>query len=209
MIENGLGRENRGLPSNLSQEKREQSSTKRYHIQRVFKMSAMTPTTSSRFVTTMERKYGRNALPNMFDAKAKEQPSARPYAYVLKTPNPADGFEKVTYTMLANAVNRASWWLVNEVAVAEGEVFGYMGPSDLRYLILSLASAKTGRRVCSYHIYSDLVWYIFIDTDVPHDIDNATVVEKHNFGTENPLRAHKCQHHPIRRRIEEKPTTII
>ncbi|KAF3405471.1 Iterative polyketide synthase [Talaromyces pinophilus] len=109
-------------------------------------MGSVEQTPSSRFITTLERKYGRNALPNMFDAKAKE-PSARPYAYVLKTPNPADGFDEVTYTMLANAVNRASWWLVNEVGLAEGDVFGYMGPSDLRYLILSLASAKTGRRI--------------------------------------------------------------
>lgn len=101
-------------------------------------------------------------MPNMFDAKAKE-PSARPYAYVLKSPNPADGFDKVTYPMLANAVNRASWWLVNEVALAEGEVFGYMGPSDLRYLILSLASAKTGRRVglC----YPSLQFMPYIATD--------------------------------------------
>lgn len=116
-------------------------------------MGSVEPSSSSsRFITTLERKYGRNALPNMFDAKAKE-PSARPYAYVLKTPNPADGFDKVTYAMIANAVNRASWWLVNEVALAEGEVFGYMGLSDLRYLILSLASAKTGRRVSLDHTY--------------------------------------------------------
>lgn len=153
-------------------------------------MGSVTPTPSSHFVTTLERKYGRNILPNMFDAKAKEA-SARPYAYVLKTPNPADGFEEVTYPMLANAVNRASWWLVNEVALAEGEVFGYMGPSDLRYLILSLASAKTGRRVCPDHIqvYCSMNNH---ETNIACYIDNVTVLEKHNFGTENPLRTHKC-----------------
>lgn len=115
-------------------------------------MGSAAPSSSSHFVTTLERKYGRNALPNMFDAKAKEAPS-RPYAYVLKTPNPADGFDEITYPMIANAVNRASWWLVNEVRLAEGEVFGYMGPLDLRYLFLSLASAKTGRRVSPVYSY--------------------------------------------------------
>uniref|UniRef100_A0A093VKL3 Linear gramicidin synthase subunit D n=1 Tax=Talaromyces marneffei PM1 TaxID=1077442 RepID=A0A093VKL3_TALMA len=109
-------------------------------------MGLVAPTPSSRFITTLERKYGRNVLPNMFDVKAKEA-SPRPYAYVLKTPNPSDGFDEVTYPMIANAVNRASWWLVNEVGLAEGEVFGYMGPSDLRYLVLILASAKTGRKI--------------------------------------------------------------
>lgn len=114
-------------------------------------MGSVTPT-SSHSVTTLERKYGRNLFPNMFDAKAKD-PSARLFAYVLKTPNPADGFEEVTYAMIANAVNRASWWLVEEVGLAEGEVFAYMGPSDLRYLILTLASAKTGRKVCPDHTW--------------------------------------------------------
>lgn len=99
------------------------------------------------FVSTAERKYGRNALANLFDAKAKDPSLQRPFAYVLKTLNPADGLDIVTYAMMANAINRASRWLVNDVGLAEGEVFAYMGPSDLRYLILSMAAAKTGRKV--------------------------------------------------------------
>lgn len=104
---------------------------------------------TSPIVSSLERKYGRNALPNLFDAKAKAaKESAVPaYAYVMRTPHVADGFDEVTYPMIANAVNRASWWLVNEVGLAEGDVFAYMGPSDLRYLVLLLASAKTGRKV--------------------------------------------------------------
>jgi acyl-coenzyme A synthetase/AMP-(fatty) acid ligase len=103
----------------------------------------------STFVPTIEREYGRNALPNLFDAKAKD-PSSRPYAYVMRSPNPEDGFDTVTYSMMANAINRASWWLVNEVELAEGEVFAYLGPSDLRYVFLFMAAAKTGRQVSHY-----------------------------------------------------------
>lgn len=103
----------------------------------------------SNFIPTLERKYGRNALPNLFDAKAKD-PSSRPYARVMRSPNPDDGFDAVTYSTVANAVNRASWWLVNEVGLAEGEVFAYLGPSDLRYVFLFVAAAKTGRKVSQH-----------------------------------------------------------
>jgi hypothetical protein len=127
-------------------------------VTRAFSMASTTVTIAappppplsapSSFVSTAELKYGRNALANLFDVRAKEPSSSqRPFAHVLKTPNPADGFDIVTFSSMANAINRASWWLVNEVGLADGEVFGYMGPSDLRYLILSMAAAKTGRKV--------------------------------------------------------------
>ncbi|OKL63405.1 hypothetical protein UA08_01778 [Talaromyces atroroseus] len=103
---------------------------------------------SSSFVSTAERKYGRNALANLFDKRAKDPSSSkRVFAHVLKTPNPADGFDSITFSTVANAINRAAWWLVNDIGLADGDVFGYMGPPDLRYLILSMAATKTGRKI--------------------------------------------------------------
>jgi hypothetical protein len=110
------------------------------------------PPLSTSFVTTAERKYGRNVLGNLFDTKAKDTTLLRPYAYVLKTAKPEDGFDIITYYMVANAINRASWWLVREVGLEKNEVFAYMGPPDLRYLTLSLAAAKTGRKVCTQQL---------------------------------------------------------
>jgi hypothetical protein len=51
--------------------------------------------------------------------------------------------------MLANAVNRASWWLEKTLTSEEEKenAFVYLGPNDLRYLILVLATMKTGRKV--------------------------------------------------------------
>lgn len=101
--------------------------------------------------------YGNGLLPNIIlphiiDERAQSGYS-RPFAYIAKSPHAQDGFEAISYSRLANAINRASWWILNELGplVDEGEVYAYMGPSDLRYLILVVACMKTGRKVrCLY-----------------------------------------------------------
>lgn len=57
------------------------------------------------------------------------------------------GFERSA--TLANAINRVSWWLVQELAdmLEEGQVFAYLGPTDVRYVIFTVAAMKTGRIV--------------------------------------------------------------
>jgi acyl-coenzyme A synthetase/AMP-(fatty) acid ligase len=101
-----------------------------------------------RYKSEIEQRFGRNAWPNLFDEKAKD-PTSRPYAYLARSAEPQDGFQEVTYSAMANAINRAARWLVNELSnmLGEDEVFAYLGPSDLRYITLNLAAMKTGRRV--------------------------------------------------------------
>lgn len=95
-------------------------------------------------------KYGRNPIPNVFDAKAND-PTSRPYAYVARSAtNPAEGFNEIGYPKIANAINRASWWLINEAGLADGDTFAYLGPSDLRYVAFTIAAMKTGRKVKIY-----------------------------------------------------------
>nr|ASK38699.1 putative nonribosomal peptide synthetase-like protein [Paecilomyces divaricatus] len=103
---------------------------------------------SSTFEHDSTPEYGKRFLPHMIDERAASGHS-RPYAYIARSPHPQDGFEEVSYARLANAINRASWWVVNELTPLTGEngVFAYMGPNDLRYLILSVAAIKTGRKM--------------------------------------------------------------
>jgi acyl-coenzyme A synthetase/AMP-(fatty) acid ligase len=92
--------------------------------------------------------YGKRLLPHIVDARAKSG-YARPYALYPRTKDPADGFQEISYARLANAVNRAAWWLDQNLREAEEKenAFAYFGANDLRYVIFVLATMKTGRKV--------------------------------------------------------------
>ncbi|GAD96178.1 NRPS-like enzyme, putative [Paecilomyces variotii No. 5] len=94
------------------------------------------------------QEYGKRLFPHVIDERAQSG-SSRPFAYIAKSPYAQDGFEEISYTRLANAINRASWWIVNELGplLREGDVFAYMGSNDLRYLILAVAAVKTSRKI--------------------------------------------------------------
>lgn len=93
-------------------------------------------------------KYGERLLPNIVDARAKSGYD-RPVAMFPKSPDVAAGFRTITYFHLANAVNRACWWLEETMPGDEEKeaTFAYFGPNDLRYLIFLLATMKTSRKV--------------------------------------------------------------
>jgi acyl-CoA synthetase (AMP-forming)/AMP-acid ligase II len=63
----------------------------------------------------------------------------------------AKGHRKVTYREFANAVHALAWWIeenVGKPTVGDGrETMVYIGPNDLRYGILVLASIVTGYTV--------------------------------------------------------------
>lgn len=65
------------------------------------------------------------------------------------------GFQDVTYTAFANAINRAAIWLHNKLpaAVQQFETVAYCGPKDIRYPILAVAVAKVGRKVLPFKCY--------------------------------------------------------
>ena len=65
-----------------------------------------------------------------------------------------NGFHKVTYSILANAVNAVAWWL--EATLGRGKSFetlAYVGPNDLRYTAFTLGAVKTGYLVRLYQIW--------------------------------------------------------
>ena len=73
----------------------------------------------------------------------------RPFGLYPRTADRSDGFRAVNYAKLANAINRAAWWLNKALDKAGNEVcaFAYFGPTDLRYVMFVLAGMKTGRKV--------------------------------------------------------------
>ncbi|KAI0424717.1 hypothetical protein F5Y09DRAFT_323623 [Xylaria sp. FL1042] len=86
-------------------------------------------------------------LPSLVDELAQSDPSRVLYS-VAKTKNPADGFRDISAAEVSRAVDRCSWLIEN--ALGRGVDFPtilYLGPQDLNYAIILLASIKTGYKL--------------------------------------------------------------
>lgn len=96
-----------------------------------------------------DNSYGKRLVVSLIDQYSRESPE-RVWASVPQDEsNLAKGFKDITYRHLANAVNRASWWLDAALGKSNGsfETFAYAGPRDLRFPILTVAAVKVGRQV--------------------------------------------------------------
>ena len=94
---------------------------------------------------------GKRLIPTIIDNHAKYHPD-KIYAHIPEDPEIlSKGFQKVTYAMLANAINKAARWLEDQLGPSDGtfETAAYVGPKDLVYPILVVAAMKCGRKVSS------------------------------------------------------------
>lgn len=75
-------------------------------------------------------KFGNRLLPNTVDEISVEDPQRVLYSTPLGQ-TPADGFQSVTASEFANAVNRTSWFLERTLGGrgVDFETLGYIGPS--------------------------------------------------------------------------------
>jgi acyl-coenzyme A synthetase/AMP-(fatty) acid ligase len=86
-------------------------------------------------------------LPSLVDDIARADPGRVLYSYT-KTRDPADGFVDVGAAEFALAVDRCSWFLDQTLGPGKGfPTLVYLGPQDLNYGILVLASIKTGYKL--------------------------------------------------------------
>ena len=97
--------------------------------------------------------FGKRLLPHIIDERAR-MGYERPFALFPRSKVTSQGFRTVSYALLANAINRAAWWLDSTITADEEKErpFAYLGPNDLRYVIFVLATLKAGRKVS--RIYS-------------------------------------------------------
>ena len=88
--------------------------------------------------------YGSRLLPQVVDELACSDPE-RIYASVPRSSDLSDGFRDVSMLEMSRAVNRIAHWLEKIVGRSTSfETLSYMGPPDLRYVIIFLAAVKTG-----------------------------------------------------------------
>lgn len=92
---------------------------------------------------------GQRLVTTIVDDYAGSQPD-RVYAVVpVDQEDLSRGYKDITYKRFARAVDAASHWLDDTLGKSNGtfETFIYLGARDLRYVIMALAAAKTGRVV--------------------------------------------------------------
>jgi len=94
-------------------------------------------------------KYGKRLIANIIDETAEKDPE-RTFVAIPRSSDPKDGWRDITYKQFANAVNRLAHRIVETFGEAPPKIFptiAYIGPNDVRYVILLTAAVKTGYQV--------------------------------------------------------------
>jgi hypothetical protein len=90
---------------------------------------------------------GQRLLSTTIDYLSDTDPE-RTWATIPRSNNLADGFRDVSYRDFSNAINRAAWFLESVFGTADDfPTICYIGKSDIRYHVFSMAAAKTQYQV--------------------------------------------------------------
>ncbi|KAF3069989.1 Iterative polyketide synthase CazM [Trichoderma lentiforme] len=85
------------------------------------------------------------SLINIIDDDAAKEPN-RPFIFIPRSNQPQDGWEPVTYGQMANAVNHVAHTIkemaANDIQEDNFPTIAYIGPNDVRYIIIMLACIK-------------------------------------------------------------------
>lgn len=97
---------------------------------------------------TPEPYYGRRVLVNLVDEIAASEPS-RPFIFAPRSNEPEDGWTPITFKQFANAIHHVAHLVASTVKSDPGETedfptVAYVGPNDVRYAVVMLASVKAG-----------------------------------------------------------------
>lgn len=89
--------------------------------------------------------YTRELVPSIVDHLALVKPNSVYAEYPVSTLSYQEGYRRITYGELANAVNGVAWWLQEALGPGKDfETLAYIGPNDLRYPALILGAVKAG-----------------------------------------------------------------
>ena len=91
---------------------------------------------------------GRRLVTAVIDQRAQIEPGTSFVEVPVSSTTYEAGYKPVNYRQFANAINGAAWWLEKELGKGQShETLAYIGPNDLRYLILIVAAVKVGYKV--------------------------------------------------------------
>ncbi|KAF7552329.1 hypothetical protein G7Z17_g4414 [Cylindrodendrum hubeiense] len=88
--------------------------------------------------------YGKRLIPQILDSLAAADPDRIIYS-VAKSSNISEGLRHVSARSFAKAVDKTAWWLHNQLGKSTTfQTVGYIGPHDLRHILLTYACIKAG-----------------------------------------------------------------
>lgn len=95
-------------------------------------------------------------IPTLVDKRAALTPH-NVYAEYLVSPQTYDqGYRRILFTNLANAVNGNAWWLHRTLGPSHSfETLAYIGPNDIRYPAIILGAVKNWLRCMSSKLSFD------------------------------------------------------
>ena len=109
-----------------------------------------------------DRKNYQGVVPTAIDEIAQRTPNAV-FASIPKTSNPVDGYKDVTYKLYADTIDRAALLLEESIKGKDhGDTIGYIGPSDLRYVILAIAAVKINMKVGIVWLHGDALLVLIL-----------------------------------------------
>ncbi|KAL8834801.1 MAG: hypothetical protein Q9170_003597 [Blastenia crenularia] len=87
--------------------------------------------------------YGKRLIPQILDSLAVTDPDR--IVYSVATSNFPHEYRHLSARNFAKAVDKTAWWLLNQVGKATSiQSVGYIGPHDVRHILLTYACVKAG-----------------------------------------------------------------
>lgn len=98
-------------------------------------------------VSTASNEYGKRLIPHIIDDLALNEPDRITYS-IVKSADVSQGMVEISAKAMAQAVDKAAWWLQSQIGeTSESQMVGYIGPHDLRYVVLTYACIKAGHQI--------------------------------------------------------------
>ncbi|EGX88288.1 transferase family protein [Cordyceps militaris CM01] len=88
--------------------------------------------------------YGRRLLPQIIDKRAAAHPDQILFSLSSMVKNQLE-FQEISAKQFAQAIDKTAWWLESKVGKQTAiQPIGYIGPHDLRHILLTYACVKVG-----------------------------------------------------------------
>ncbi|KAJ6784388.1 hypothetical protein PWT90_05068 [Aphanocladium album] len=88
--------------------------------------------------------YGRRLLPQIIDELAASHPEQSLFSLSTMVKNVLE-FREISAKQFASAIDKTAWWLESKVGKQTAiQPIGYIGPHDLRHILLTYAAVKVG-----------------------------------------------------------------
>lgn len=113
--------------------------------------------------------YGRRLIATRIEELAQHEPER--VWLSIPSSRPSDGFKDITWATGANAIDRAAWWMESTLGKGkEQSTLAYIGPQDMRYLVLLVAAIKAGYIVSAIPQLASFIQDLtfMLSTAIPH-----------------------------------------